>query len=106
VIPSSTILIQNPVAVVDASVEKHGTRQVAEAFVDFLFTPKAQEIFAQYGLRVVNQAIAAETESEYPPVNDLFTVDYFGGWEVIMNEIFSENGVYNLSISLAKGDAQ
>jgi len=106
VIPSSTILIQNPVAVVDASVEKHGTRELAEAFVDFLFTPEAQEIFAQYGLRVVNQAIAADTEAEYPPVNDLFTVDYFGGWEVIMEEIFGENGIYNQAISLAQGDAQ
>ena len=106
VIPSSTILIQNPVAVVDASVEKHGTRELAEAFVDFLFTPEAQEIFAQYGLRVVNQAIAAETEAEYPPVNDLFTVDYFRGWEVIMEEIFGENGIYNQAIALAQGDAQ
>ena len=106
VIPSSTILIQNPVAVVDASVEKHGTRELAEAFVDFLFTPEAQEIFAQYGLRVVNQVIAAETEAEYPPINDLFTVDYFGGWEVIMEEIFGENGIYNQAIALAQGDAQ
>ena len=106
VIPSSTILIQNPVAVVDASVDKHGTREVAEAFVDFLFTPEAQLIFAQYGLRVVNEDVAAETEAEYPPVDDLFTVDYFGGWDVIMDEIFSENGIYNLAITSAQGDAR
>ena len=106
VIPSSTILIQNPVAVVDASVDKHGTREVAEAFVDFLFTPEAQLIFAQYGLRVVNEDIAAETEAEYPPVDDLFTVNYFGGWDVIMDEIFSENGIYNLAITSAQGDAR
>ena len=105
VIPSSTILIQNPVALVDASVEKHGTREVAEAFVEFLFTSEAQEIFAQHGLRVVNQEIAAQTESEYPPVGDLFTVEYFGGWDVIMDEIFGENGIYNLAIATAQGDA-
>ena len=106
VIPTSTILIQNPVAVVDASVDKHGTREVAEAFVNFLFTPEAQAIFAQYGLRVVNQDVAVETEAEYPPVEDLFTVDYFGGWDVIMDEIFSEDGIYNLAIASAQGDAQ
>ncbi len=106
VIPSSTILIQNPVAVVDASVDEHGTRDVAEAFVNFLFTPEAQAIFAKYGLRVVNEDVAAENEAEYPPVEDLFTVDYFGGWDSIMTDIFSEDGIYNQAIASAQGDAQ
>ena len=51
VLPTSTIRIDNPIAVVDTYVDKHGTREVAEAFVDFLFTKEAQEIFAKYGLR-------------------------------------------------------
>ena len=50
VIPRSTILIENPVAVIDAYADKHGTRDVAEAFVAFLSTAEAQEIFAKYGL--------------------------------------------------------
>ena len=54
VIPRSTILIENPVAVIDTYVDKHGTREVAEAFVEFLFTSEAQEIFAKYGLRSVD----------------------------------------------------
>ena len=95
VIPSSTILIENPVAIVDASVDKHGTRAVAEAFVDFLYTEGAQEIYAQHGLRVVNQNIADDFTHQYPPVADLFTVDFFGGWDQIMNEIFGEDGVYS-----------
>ncbi len=98
VIPTSTILIQNPVALVDASVDKHGTREVAEAFVDFLFTPEAQEVFADHGLRVVNPEIAASTTDQYPEVEDLFTVDYFGGWERIMTEIFGDEGVYTRAI--------
>lgn len=103
VIPTSTILIQNPVAVVDASVDKHGTREVAEAFVTFLFTPEAQAIFAQHGLRVVNPEVAGDYEAEYPAIEDLFTVDYFGGWTAIMQEIFSENGIYNQAIAIAQG---
>jgi sulfate transport system substrate-binding protein len=106
VIPTSTILIENPVAVIDASVDKHGTREVAEAFVAFLFTPEAQEVFAQHGLRVVDEDVAAMTTEEYPPVTDLFTVDYFGGWGSIMDEIFSEDGVYNQAILNVQGDTQ
>ncbi len=106
VIPTSTILIENPVAVVDASVDKHGTREAAEAFVDFLFTPEAQEVFARHGLRVVNEDVAAAAAEEYPAVADLFTVDYFGGWGPIMGEIFSEDGIYNQAILNVQGGAQ
>jgi sulfate transport system substrate-binding protein len=95
VIPTSTILIENPVAVVDANVDKHGTREVAEAFVEFLFTREAQEIYAQHGLRVVNPEAAAASASLYPPVEDLFTVVYFGGWDVIMVDFFGPEGIYN-----------
>lgn len=98
VIPTSTILIENPIAIVDASVDKHGTRDVAEAFIDFLYSDDAQEIYAQHGLRVVNTGVAAEFEDQYPPVEDLFTVDYFGGWAQIMGEIFGEEGVYTRAI--------
>jgi ABC-type sulfate transport system substrate-binding protein len=46
------------------------------------------------------------TTEEYPPVTDLFTVDYFGGWGSIMDEIFSEDGVYNQAILNVQGDTQ
>ena len=103
IIPSSTILIENPVAIVDASVDKHGTREVAEAFVEFLYSTQAQEIYAQHGLRVVNDQIAVDFEEQYPPVEDLFTVDYFGGWDQIMSEIFGEDGVYTRAILEVQG---
>ena len=46
-VPKSTILIENPVAVVDAYADKHGTRELAQAFVEYLSTPEAQRAFAQ-----------------------------------------------------------
>ena len=58
VIPRSTILIENPLAVIDAYADKHGNRAVAEAFVQFLLSRQAQEIFAQYGLRSVDPEVA------------------------------------------------
>lgn len=105
IIPTSTILIENPLAIVDSSVDKHGTREAAEAFLDFLYTEQVQGIYAQHGLRVVNSQVAAEFETEYPPVADLFTVDYFGGWDQIMEEIFGEEGVYTQTIlQIQSGD--
>src|SRR5512138_3642599 len=80
VLPSSTIRIDNPVAVVDTYVDKHGTRQAAEGFVDFLFTRQAQEIFAKHGLRSPDPEVAKATEASYPPIQDLFTINDFGGW--------------------------
>jgi len=103
VIPTSTILIENPIAVVDASVDKHGTREVAEAFVDFVYTKQAQEIYAQHGLRVVNPEVAATSSDMYPAVVDLFTVEFFGGWENIMIDIFGEEGVYPQAILQVQG---
>ena len=59
VVPASTILIENPVAVVDAYADKHGNRELAEAFVAFLRTPEAQRAFTEYGLRPVDAGVAA-----------------------------------------------
>jgi sulfate transport system substrate-binding protein len=98
VIPSSTILIENPVAVVDAYADEHGTREVAEAFVAFLFTPEAQEIFASHGLRSVDADVVAATAADYPPVADLFTIEFFGGWPQARRDIFSETGVFTIAI--------
>ena len=98
VIPTSTILIENPVAIVDVNVEKHGTREVAEAFVQFLYSREAQDIFAQHGLRVVNPEAAVASSSSYPEVEDLFTVDFFGGWDTVMVDYFGPEGIYNAVI--------
>lgn len=103
VIPSSTILIENPVAVVDVYADEHGTREVAEAFVEFLFTPEAQEIFANYGLRSVDPDVAAAHEADYPPVTDLFTIEFFGGWPQAREEIFGETGVFSTAIQEVQG---
>lgn len=98
IIPKSTILIENPIAVVDVNVDKHGTREVAEAFLAFLYTDTAQEVFANHGLRVVNPQVAALTTEQYPPVPDLFTIADFGGWEPVMTDIFGPEGVYSQAI--------
>ncbi len=99
VIPRSSILIENPVAVVDVYADKHGTREVAEAFVTFLFTPQAQKIFARHGLRAVDETVAAETAEQYPAIEDIFTIEYFGGWPTATETFFGQNGIFTAAVA-------
>jgi sulfate transport system substrate-binding protein len=94
VLPTSTIRIDNPVAVVDTYVDKHGTREVAEAFVDFLFAKEAQEAFAKYGLRSPDEDVAKATAASYPPIEDLFPIQDFGGWSEATPKFFGDDGIF------------
>jgi sulfate transport system substrate-binding protein len=98
VIPRSTLLIENPLAVIDAHVDAHGTRVAAEAFVQFLLSKEAQEIFAQYGLRSIDPEVTKVTEAQYPAVEDLFTIDYFGGWKAATPAFFGDDGIFTKAI--------
>lgn len=98
VIPKSSILIENPIALIDTYVDKHGNRKAVEAFIEFLYTPEAQKVFAEYGLRSIDEQVAKETADRYPAVADLFTIQEFGGWSKVTPEFFGESGVYTLAI--------
>src|SRR5919202_886660 len=95
VIPQSNISIDNPVAVVDKNVDKHGTRQVAEAFVKYLFTPEAQREFTKAGFRPVDSTVEKEVESQFPKVKTLFTVKDLGGWDKIQKQFFDDGAVFD-----------
>ncbi|MHA7964534.1 sulfate ABC transporter substrate-binding protein [Paenibacillus sp. CAU 1782] len=94
VIPESTIRIQNPAAVVDKNADKHGTREVAEAFVAFLHSPEAQRKFVEYGFRAVNEEVAKETADRYVVPSGLFDISYLGGWDYVRETLYSKRGVW------------
>ena len=94
VVPDATILIENPAAVVDANVDKHGVRELAEAFVEFLWTDEAQRAFARYGFRPVTPNIAAEFKNAYPAPSLLFDIDYLGGWGKVREGLYGPDGVW------------
>jgi sulfate transport system substrate-binding protein len=95
IIPDVNISIDNPVAVVDANVNKHGTRDVAEAFVEFLFTPEAQRAFAKVGFRPVEPSVVEEFADQYPEIETLFTVDDLGGWDAVQSQFFADGAEFD-----------
>jgi len=102
VVPRATILIENPAAVVDRYADKHGNRDVAEAFVAFLATPEAQRAFAEYGLRPVDAGVARETAGKFPAVRDLFSIRDLGGWAQVDKSLFAPDGVYERAMAAAR----
>ncbi|GAA6617996.1 sulfate ABC transporter substrate-binding protein [Scytonema sp. NUACC26] len=95
VLPQVNVSIDAPVAVVDKVVDKRGTRQVAEAFVKFLYTPEAQRQFAKVGFRPVNATAAKENQKQFPPISKLYTVKDFGGWDGIQKKFFDDKAVFD-----------
>lgn len=105
VIPDVNVSIDNPIAVVDKNVDKHGTREVAEAFVKYLFTPEAQREFAKIGFRPIDPTIAQEKEfvAKYPPIKTLFTAQDLGGWGEIQKKFFDDGAIFDqIQASLKK----
>jgi sulfate transport system substrate-binding protein len=95
VIPSVSILAEPPVAVVDSVVDKRKTREVAEAYLRFLYTPEAQEIIAKNYYRP-RLAEVAERHTAILPKLDLFTIDeLFGGWQAAQKKYFAEGGIFD-----------
>lgn len=94
IIPESTILIENPIALIDKNVDKHNNRNVAEAFIEFIHTKDAQRSFAQYGLRPVDEDVAKEFKEKFPVPKYLFDMSYLGGWDKVEQDIYGKNGVW------------
>jgi sulfate transport system substrate-binding protein len=95
VTPSLSILAEPPVAVVDKVVDKRGTRKVAEAYLQFLYTPEGQQIAARNFYRPRLAEVAAKYEKQFPKIS-LFTIDeVFGGWKKAQDTHFADNGVFD-----------
>jgi sulfate transport system substrate-binding protein len=94
VVPSVSILAEPPVAVVDAFVDKRGTREAAQAYLEFLYTPTGQEIAARHYFRPRLEQAMERHRARFPQVK-LMNIDEFGGWSVVQKTHFSDGGIFD-----------
>jgi len=95
VVPSSSILAEPPVAVVEKVVERKGTAEVAKAYLDYLYSDEGQEIAGRNFYRPRNAAVAARFAGTFPKL-ELFTIDQvFGGWTAAQKTHFADGGVFD-----------
>ena len=95
VTPSVSILAEPPVALVDAVVDRRGTRGVAEAYLEFLYTPEGQDIVARNYYRPRDANVAAKYADRFPRIR-MFTIDdVFGGWREAQTQHFNDGGIYD-----------
>jgi sulfate/thiosulfate-binding protein len=94
VYPSLSILAEPPVAVVDSVVDKRGTREVAQAYLAFLFTAPAQDIAARNYYRPRDATVAKQYAERYPAMK-LATIQDFGGWNTAQARFFADGGLFD-----------
>lgn len=94
VTPPSSILAEPPVAVVDKNVDRHGTRTIAEAYLNFLYSPLAQDLIGKNHYRPRNAEAAAKYASKFPAIK-LATIQDFGGWTKAQATHFADGGVFD-----------
>lgn len=97
VIPDVNVAITNPIAVVDANVDKRGTRAVATALAEFMFTPEAQREFAAVGFRPINPTVAQEKAivDKFPPLKSIKGIAEFGGWQTVQAKFFDDGAIFD-----------
>ena len=94
VVPSLSILAEPPVAVVDKVVLRRGTRELATEYLQYLYSPEAQEIIAKNFYRPIDEQVAAKHAGQFPQIK-LVTIADFGGWAKAQKTHFADGGVFD-----------
>jgi sulfate transport system substrate-binding protein len=95
VVPSVSILAEPPVAVVDTVVDRRGTRQIAEAYLQYLYTPQGQEVAAKHYFRPRDPAVLEKYRDQFLSL-ELFTIDeMFGGWDRVHEQHFADGATFD-----------
>jgi sulfate/thiosulfate-binding protein len=95
VVPSSTILAEPPVAVVDTVAASHGTQQVARAYLTFLYSPEGQAIAAKHFFRPRLASVASTFAAQFPAVKTFTIAEQFGDWRKAQATYFADGGVFD-----------
>lgn len=95
VVPSATILAEPPVAVVDKVAQRHGTEKVAHAYLEYLYSPEAQDLAARYFYRPRLRQVAEKYAGVFPKVNTFTVVEGCGGWQNAQAKHFADGGTFD-----------
>jgi sulfate transport system substrate-binding protein len=95
VYPSQTILAEPPVALVDANVDKHGTRDVATAYLKYLYSPEGQDVVARNYYRPRDAAALAKYATQFPTLKLFTEENVFGDWNDVQKKFFGDGGVFD-----------
>ncbi|THF65313.1 sulfate ABC transporter substrate-binding protein [Pseudothauera rhizosphaerae] len=95
VVPSLSILAEPPVTIVDKNVDKHGTRKVAQAYLEYLYSPEGQEIAGKNFYRPNDPAVAAKFAKQFVNVKLINIDDVFGGWQKAQKTHFEDGGTFD-----------
>ncbi len=101
VMPSVSLRADFPVSVVDKVVDKKGTRKIATAYLEYLYSPAGQEILAKYHNRVRDAAVMSAHAAEFQPVRLVTAEQAFGGWDKVAQEHFVSGGILDAALSRA-----
>ena len=98
VYPAETVVVENPIAVVDRNADRHQVRDIAAAFITFLHEAEAQQAFAEFGFRPTNSAVATSTAAAFAHPPHLFTIASLGGWDRVYAALFSPHGAWTRAV--------
>lgn len=95
VVPSLSILAEPPVTVIDKTVDKRGTRAVAQAYLEYLYSEEGQDIAGRNYYRPTLESVAKKYENKFPKVNLIKIDDVFGGWQKAQKTHFADGGTFD-----------
>ncbi|WP_437204284.1 sulfate ABC transporter substrate-binding protein [Planctomicrobium sp. SH664] len=95
VYPPRSILAEPHVAIVDSNVDRHNTRAVAEAYLNFAYSPAGQEIIAKHYYRPSNPEILAQHAASFPPLTLFKATDLGGDWDQLQQKFFADGGIFD-----------
>jgi ABC-type sulfate transport system substrate-binding protein len=94
-VPSLSIQADPPVAVVDKVVDKRGTRKVAEAYLQYLYSPQGQELAAKHYYRPTDKTVYAKYAAQFPKVNTFTVRDVYGDWKAIQKTHLADGALFD-----------
>lgn len=102
IFPAETVVVENPIAVIDRNADRHHVRDLADAFVSFLNGEEAQLAFVEFGFRPTNEAVSKASASVFVHPAQVFTIADLGGWDRVFAALFGPQGAWTKAVEEAR----